>query len=252
VVVSTTSCSQTWNVSNLCNFLCSSDSFQVLMRGGERVGTLVSQEQMSKDLMSLLVSSCLSVWSGYVHLLFCPKSFDSKFQVPRLGDGQCESRDPGAVTADCGLLSAADGAACAMQAAQGMRIKRVWVSSTIEKRHCTYLVDRELYYDVALGGWLLSVHAHQHAQVRSRYHNTICNLQVRRSATDMRKQRPNPVSFMRSQLMYAVCAVAERSRCGVVARDRCCDGRACRFTSLLLRVSKKKKKSSAERINKRR
>jgi hypothetical protein len=32
--------------------------------------------------MSLLVSSCLSVWSGYVHLLFCTKSFDSKFQVP--------------------------------------------------------------------------------------------------------------------------------------------------------------------------
>jgi hypothetical protein len=39
---------------------------------------------MSKDLMSLLVSSCLSVWSGYVHLLFCTKSLDSKFrfQVP--------------------------------------------------------------------------------------------------------------------------------------------------------------------------
>jgi hypothetical protein len=29
---------------------------------------------ISKDLMSLLVSSCLSVWSGYVHLLFCTKS----------------------------------------------------------------------------------------------------------------------------------------------------------------------------------
>ena len=80
-----------------------------------------------------------------------------RFQVPssKTGDGQCESRDPGAATADCGLLSAADGAACVMQAAQqGMLIKRVWVSSTTEERHCTYLVDRELYYDGVALGWL--------------------------------------------------------------------------------------------------
>jgi hypothetical protein len=49
----------------------------------------VSQEQVSKDLVSLLVSSCLSVWSGYVHLLFCTKSFDSKFQVPMFRRGAC-------------------------------------------------------------------------------------------------------------------------------------------------------------------
>jgi hypothetical protein len=40
-----------------------------------------SQEQMNKDLMGLLVSSCLSARSGYVHLLFCTKSLDSKFHV---------------------------------------------------------------------------------------------------------------------------------------------------------------------------
>ena len=44
----------------------------------------MSQEQISKDLISLHVSSCLSVWSRYVHLLFCTKSLipSSKFQVP--------------------------------------------------------------------------------------------------------------------------------------------------------------------------
>jgi hypothetical protein len=47
----------------------------------------VSQEQMSKDLMSLLVSSRWGVWSGYVHLLFSYSVLrsrsiaSSKFQV---------------------------------------------------------------------------------------------------------------------------------------------------------------------------
>jgi hypothetical protein len=56
--------------------------FQVLEKSVcviKRVVTLVSEQQMSKGLVSLLVSSCLSVWSGNVHLLLCIKSFDSKF-----------------------------------------------------------------------------------------------------------------------------------------------------------------------------
>jgi hypothetical protein len=38
----------------------------------------VSQEQISKDLMSLLVSSCLNVWSGYVHPALLYEVVDSK------------------------------------------------------------------------------------------------------------------------------------------------------------------------------
>ena len=46
----------------------------------------VSQEKMSKDIMSLLVSSRWGVWSGYVHLLFSYSArsrpiASSKFQV---------------------------------------------------------------------------------------------------------------------------------------------------------------------------
>ena len=50
---------------------------------------LDAKNKMSKDLMSLLVGSCLSVWSGYVHLLFCTQSLipSSKFQVT-FGNGK--------------------------------------------------------------------------------------------------------------------------------------------------------------------
>ena len=48
-----------------------------------RVGTLVSQEQMSKGIMSILViSSCLNVSVWICAHALCTKSFDSKFQVP--------------------------------------------------------------------------------------------------------------------------------------------------------------------------
>jgi hypothetical protein len=51
--------------------------------GTQRVGTLVSQEQKSNDLTSLLESSCLKVWSGYVHLLSVRSRLIPSFQVTK-------------------------------------------------------------------------------------------------------------------------------------------------------------------------
>jgi hypothetical protein len=67
----------------------------------------VSQEQINKDLMSPLVSSCLSVWSGYVHLLFCysTKSLipSSKFQVPDIAF-HCTNSSARVITYSCACL----------------------------------------------------------------------------------------------------------------------------------------------------
>jgi hypothetical protein len=69
-----------------CGRGCKVEKFLILKTYGTRVGTPVSQEQMSNDLVSLLVSSCLSVWSGYVRTCTCSPSIDfqvsERFQVP--------------------------------------------------------------------------------------------------------------------------------------------------------------------------